>query len=60
MRGINATAYIRIPFTAVNPTSYESLVLKMRYDDGFVAYLNGVQVARRNAPSNLGFTQPPL
>ena len=27
----------------------------MRYDDGFVAYLNGVEVARRNAPDTLAF-----
>ena len=24
----------------------------MRYDDGFIAYLNGVEIARANAPSN--------
>ena len=27
---------------------FSSLTLKMRYDDGFVAYLNGAEVARRN------------
>ncbi|MCU0913082.1 MAG: chitobiase/beta-hexosaminidase C-terminal domain-containing protein [Planctomycetes bacterium] len=41
------TCYIRIPFTAPS-TTYSSLLLRMRYDDGFIAYLNGTEVARRN------------
>src|SRR5439155_13157201 len=28
-----------------------TLTLQMKYDDGFIAYLNGVEVARRNAPA---------
>ncbi len=44
----NATAYIRIPFTISDPTAIQTLKLKMRYDDGFVAYLNGVEVIRKN------------
>ena len=43
-------AYLRIPFTLSDPSSLDSLTLRMHYDDGFVAYLNGVEVARRNAP----------
>jgi hypothetical protein len=42
----NATCYVRIPFTI--DVEYTSLTLNVRYDDGFVAYLNGVEVARRN------------
>ncbi|MGB2863003.1 MAG: lamin tail domain-containing protein [Sedimentisphaerales bacterium] len=42
----NATCYVRIPFT-IN-ADYTSLTLNVRYDDGFVAYINGVEVARRN------------
>jgi hypothetical protein len=42
----NATCYVRIPFTV--DTDYTSLTLNVRYDDGFVAYINGVEVARRN------------
>jgi len=42
----NATCYIRIPFTI--DADYNSLTLNIRYDDGFVAYINGVEVARRN------------
>ncbi len=47
----NASAFIRMPFTVNNAASFTSLTLQMRYDDGFVAYLNGLEVARRNAPA---------
>ncbi|WP_146398305.1 lamin tail domain-containing protein [Planctomycetes bacterium CA13] len=55
MNGVNSSAYVRVPFTYDVAMPVESLVLKMRYDDGFVAYLNGVEVARQNAPAVLGF-----
>jgi hypothetical protein len=55
MLGINASALIRIPFTAANPGVYSELKLRMRYDDGFVAYLNGQEVARKNAPASLAW-----
>ncbi|MCB1097477.1 MAG: hypothetical protein KDN22_18030 [Verrucomicrobiae bacterium] len=29
------------------------MALRIRYDDGFVAYLNGVKVAEKNAPDHL-------
>ena len=37
-------AFIRIPFTVTDNVA--ALQLRVRYDDGFVAYLNGVEVAR--------------
>lgn len=49
MQNVNASAYIRIPFTVADPSSINFLTLSMRYDDGFAAYLNGTQVANRNA-----------
>jgi len=51
MLNVNSSAYLRLPFTVADPANYESLTLRMRYDDGFVAYLNGVEIARRNAPA---------
>jgi len=33
--------YLRIPFTVTDPTTLSSLTLNMKFDDGFVAYLNG-------------------
>ncbi|NIS49811.1 MAG: hypothetical protein GWN94_01635, partial [Phycisphaerae bacterium] len=47
MYGSNGTCYIRIPFNVSN-TDLSSMTLKIRYDDGFIAYLNGAEVARRN------------
>jgi hypothetical protein len=48
MYGRAASCYIRIPFTVGADTlqGLTSLVLKVRYDDGFVAYLNGTEVQR--------------
>ncbi len=50
MRDTNASAYLRVPFTVTNVADIDQLRLTMRYDDGFVAYLNGFEIARRNAP----------
>ncbi len=52
----NTSLYVRIPFAAPNLASLQTLTLKMEYDDGFVAYLNGVEVARRNAPTSVAWT----
>lgn len=53
MHGINSSLWIRREFTVPDPSAIESLYLKVRYEDGFVAYLNGTEVARRNAPVTL-------
>jgi hypothetical protein len=47
--GKNNSCYVRIPFTIDVRTLAEinKLTLKVRYDDGFIAYLNGKEVARR-------------
>ena len=51
MSGQATTAAVRVPFTVAGDASaYTRLQLKVQYDDGFVAYLNGTEVARRNAP----------
>lgn len=50
MNEINTSVYIRIPFPVENPDRLETLELRMKYDDGFVAYLNGVRVAGANPP----------
>ena len=49
------SAYIRIPFTVTDRAKVRSLILKMKYDDGFVAYLNGTQVQTANAPEPLAW-----
>ncbi|MGE5609608.1 MAG: CotH kinase family protein, partial [Bacillota bacterium] len=55
MLNINATAYVRIPFYVGDPSIIDTLLLRMKYDDGFVAYLNGQQIVSRNAPSTLAY-----
>ena len=52
MQNVNATCYVRAPFTAAGPAALTSLSLKMRYNDGYVAYLNGTVIAQKNAPAS--------
>jgi len=47
--GVNASAYLRLAFLVTNLAGLDELRLRLRYDDGFVAYLNGAVVALRNA-----------
>ena len=45
--GRGSTCYIRVPFT-VTSVDLGGMTLKVRYDDGFIAYLNGAEVLRVN------------
>ncbi|MEZ5300395.1 MAG: cadherin domain-containing protein [Verrucomicrobiales bacterium] len=52
MDGVNTSCWFRLPFTiAGDPSAYTKLTLRMKYDDGFVAYLNGVEIQAANAPA---------
>ncbi len=51
MLNSNATVYLRYSFNITNPAFYSSMTMRVNYDDGFIAYLNGTEVARRNAPA---------
>jgi hypothetical protein len=51
MRRINASCYSRFSFEVADPSAFGALGLRVRYEDGFIAYLNGVEVARAKAPS---------
>ena len=55
MYGINASCYIRVPFvvSGEDVSTFDTMTLRIRYDDGFVAYINGVQVEKANAPGSL-------
>ena len=53
MTNINASAYLRIPFSLTNAQSLINLTLRMKVDDGFVAYLNGFPAASFNDPETL-------
>jgi hypothetical protein len=47
------TAYVRVKFNLTSLSDIGRLTLRMKYDDGFQAYLNGVPVAEANAPDAL-------
>ena len=49
-------AFLRLPFVITNLSEVNRLMLRLKYDDGFVAYLNGVEAAAANAPTNLSWS----
>ena len=44
------TVYFRHLFTVADPQWIQWLALRVDYSDGFVAYLNGTEIARRGVP----------
>ena len=54
MDGENGSVYLRYAFNLTDVASITSVRLKIRYDDGFSAYINGglTSVASRNAPAD--------
>ncbi len=53
MQNRSATVVIRIPFVVENPALLSDLRLRIRYDDGFVAWVNGQEAARSNVPETM-------
>jgi hypothetical protein len=51
MYGRSSSAYMRAPFTVADPSVFSSLTLRVEYNDGFAAYLNGTKIASRNIPA---------
>lgn len=47
------SVYVRYPFVVNDPAVPDVLTLRVNYDDGFVAYLNGTPIAARNAPAGI-------
>ncbi len=48
MYAINSCLYTRYSFNVTDKNAITGLLLKIKYEDGFVAWLNGVEVARGN------------
>jgi CotH protein/lamin tail-like protein/concanavalin A-like lectin/glucanase superfamily protein/chitobiase/beta-hexosaminidase-like protein len=45
----NTSCYVRIPFTLnTDPSTFNFMTLRIRYDDGFIAYVNGQEIHREN------------
>ena len=55
MRGLNATVHVRVPFEVENSALVTAMTLRMKYEDGFVAFINGKEIARANAPDALPY-----
>ena len=53
LRSVSPSLLLRVPFEVSDSLGEETLQLRVRYDDGYVAYLNGVEIARRSAPENV-------
>ncbi|MDP6754037.1 MAG: CotH kinase family protein [Verrucomicrobiota bacterium] len=47
--------YTRMKFDVADPAAIAGLVLQMKFDDGFVAYLNGTEVTRANVNGTARF-----
>ena len=55
MHNKTTSVYVRIPFEISDVEKIRSagnLFLRMKYDDGYIAYLNGHRIAAVNAPSD--------
>jgi hypothetical protein len=51
MNGVNTSVFVRYEFNLQSPQDIETLNLRMKYDDGFVAWLNGQRIADSNFSS---------
>ncbi|HRR33399.1 MAG TPA: CotH kinase family protein, partial [Kiritimatiellia bacterium] len=45
---INTSLLVRKTFTVASPADIAGITLRVRYEDGFVAFINGVEVLRAN------------
>ncbi len=52
MRNVNASCFVRVPFSAPGPGTFTSASLLLRYNDGFKAWLNGTLLTQSNAPAS--------
>ncbi|MEN8870475.1 MAG: FN3 associated domain-containing protein [Akkermansiaceae bacterium] len=55
LNNVNTSVYLRFPFPLDESNLISGLTLKMKYDDGFAAFLNGIRVAGANAPGALSW-----
>lgn len=54
MRGSYASVYLRREFTVAPGEDLEGLMFSAAFDDGYVAYLNGVEIARSETMEDTG------
>lgn len=57
--GTTLSVFLRKKFTITNRDQIQDALLHVDYDDGFIAYLNGVEIARAGMPAGtVAFNQP--
>ncbi|MHA3770243.1 lamin tail domain-containing protein [Verrucomicrobiota bacterium sgz303538] len=49
------TLCMRAKFNVADPATIQELRLNVRYDDGFIVYLNGTEILRVNAPATVAW-----
>jgi hypothetical protein len=55
MQNNYSTLYMRSEFVCANAATIKELLFTVDYDDGFVIWINGVEILRRNAPESLTY-----
>ena len=55
LRNVNPSLLFRATFSVANPSQYSTYKLRMKYEDGFVAFVNGTQVGQANNPATLTY-----
>lgn len=51
----NNSVYVRLEFNVADPATVDRLELRMKFDDGFVAFLNGTVLTSLYSPSTLAW-----
>lgn len=52
MGSTHSSVYMRCEFDVADPSIYQAMELRMKYDDGFIVYLNGTKIAEEKAPAS--------
>lgn len=60
MQAVNSSIYVRVPFTVDDPSGVDELTLRMKFDDGYLLYLNGNLIDRQNGPAVGGYNSNAL
>jgi len=55
MKGVNASVFMRMPFQIDDPAQIASMFFRAKVDDGYVVWLNGVQIGAKNDRNPLLF-----
>lgn len=60
MSGINSSCFVRFTFNLPSAATVNAVRMRLRYDDGYVAFLNGTQIASGNSPASLAWNSAAL